>query len=248
VTRPPTRRALAGALAAVAAASSAALGGCGLDAPSPGRAAVVREPITAATIPQEPVGATAGDLLALARSFVYRVRNTACLATGTAFAAGPLLVTNRHVAAGASSVELASWAGSDFAATTSVLSARTDLAELRAPGDHGSSMLAPSAPGPGTPVWVAGYPDGDQLTVIGGKVIGVLPATDFGIQGTVLAVTDKVAPGNSGSPLMDSAGEVVGVVFAEETTTGDGLALSVSTLRSFLADPVASGPLQCSDL
>jgi S1-C subfamily serine protease len=45
--------------------------------------------------------------------------------------------------------------------------------------------------------------------------------------------------GNSGSPLLDSAGKVVGVVFALNSVTGNGLAIPVSTLEQFLTAPGA---------
>ena len=54
----------------------------------------------------------------------------------------------------------------------------------------------------------------------------------FGIPGQVLRLSARVEHGNSGGPVLDRYGKVVGVVYAIEVATGFGLAIPVDTLRS----------------
>lgn len=203
--------------------------------------------VTAAPLVAAPAASGTGGVLAEARRFVFRVRNAACLATGTAFAFDATMITNRHVAAGTSSLQLATWSGTDFNAAVAGHSPAFDLARLTASAPAGTTDPPAGAPSPpvGTPVYVAGYPEGDQLTVTAGTVIGVTTAAELDVSGPVLQISDAVRPGNSGSPLLDGSGRVVGVVFALDTASGHGLAMPLSTLRSFLASSPSGAALPC---
>ena len=206
-------------------------------------------PETAAPIATVPALSSAQDALSEARRFVFRVRNSACLATGTAFAYSGTIVTNRHVAAGAQQLDLATWNGSDFSAAVAGHGTSADLARLIAtpPGPGYTPVAAGADPAIGARVYVTGYPEGDQLTVTAGSVLGTTSGGDLGVSGPVLVISDRVQPGNSGSPLLDAAGRVVGVVFALETGTGHGLAMPLSTLRSFLDAPPSASTLPCTE-
>jgi hypothetical protein len=67
------------------------------------------------------------------------------------------------------------------------------------------------------------------------------------MSGQILVVSNQVKPGNSGSPLLDVNGKVAGVVFAEDVTTHDGLAMPVSSLDAFRTGPLATARLSCAD-
>ena len=182
--------------------------------------------------------ATADRVLTDARQFVYRVRNVACLETGTSFTSADGFVTNRHVASGSTSLQLSNWEGMDFSVDVQSISDGPDLALLD--DNFSSDMVATvttSVVARGTPVWVAGYPKGDRLSVTTGRVLGYVAGESFGEPGRLMEISNRVEPGNSGSPLLDSRGRVVGVVFATETATGDGLALPASTLAPYLRSP-----------
>jgi S1-C subfamily serine protease len=239
-----------GALLAVLALTFASCAACATAPPSGTK--VVAVPVTAGRVQ----GSANADptvqsrILQLARSSVFRVRNESCLATGTAFATNGAIVTNRHVAAGASSLDLATWDGQDFKSEVAAHDGTEDLALLDAvpPGD-GYAPLAPADPTAGTSVWVAGYPLGDQLSVASGRVLAVESGASAGLGGPVLEISDQVQHGNSGSPLFDSGGQVVGVVFAIDQSDGDGLAMPVSSLRSFLSGAGSDhAELSCVDL
>ena len=109
---------------------------------------------------------TSSQLLNEARGFVYRVRSVACLAVGTSFAVDGMIVTNRHVASGSSSLQLATWNGNDFSASVSAIASGADLALLSNAPNASSVTLAPGDPAAGTPVWVTGYPEGNQLSCV----------------------------------------------------------------------------------
>jgi S1-C subfamily serine protease len=205
--------------------------------------------VTAAPIATVPSLSGAAAALAEARTFVFRVRNAPCLATGTAFAYGATIVTNRHVAAGASTLQLATWSGTDFQGQVVGHSESADLARLSAvvpPGTGPAPLSTAPQPAVGAPVFVTGYPQGDQLTAVAGTVLAVTTDPSAGVAGPIIEISDRVQPGNSGSPLLDSQGRVVGVVFAVDTGSGDGLAMPLATLSSFLAGPAQSGRLPCT--
>lgn len=205
-------------------------------------------PITAATITPTTLASEDARVLALARTFVFRVRNEACLGVGTSFESSGTVITNRHVAAGADQLDLATWDGTDFTAHVEGIDPNADLAELTAsPPEPGSANLAQSDPPPGTPVWVAGYPEGDQLSVDDGQVTDEIPGSPFGMSGSVLRITNQVKPGNSGSPLLDGSGDVVGVVFALRKSDGEGLAIPVSTLHALLTSGPSRTQLPCAE-
>lgn len=232
------------------AAGALVLGGCA--SPPPRGDKVVAVNVTAAPVQAAaaPSSASDGSILQSARQFVFRARNENCLETGTAFSANGDIVTNRHVAAGAAGMDLATWDGQDFSAQVSEHDDAEDLALLDGvPPEDTYATLASADPKPGTPVWVAGYPLGDQLTVSSGKVLGEIPGTPFGLGAPVLEINDPIQHGNSGSPLLDSSGEVVGVVFAMDTQNHDGLAMPVSSLKALLENGRGdSSPIPCVDL
>lgn len=197
-------------------------------------------PPTTVTVPS-----TSARLLADARKFVYRVRSVACLATGSSFAVAQGIVTNRHVASGSTSLELSSWDGTDFEEQIQAISTGPDLALLNGPGPGGMVKLDTARLPVGTKVWAAGYPLGDQLTVTPGVVVGYPDGTPFGEPSGVMEITNAIQHGNSGGPVLDSAGAVVGVVFALDTLNNDGLAIPAATLTQFLSSPGINTSGQC---
>lgn len=228
-------------------AAIALAGVCAACAPAPPSA----QPTSTVTAYSPPAVASSGGraaVLAEARQFVFRVRNPVCLSTGTAFDYHGTVITNRHVAAGATSLQLSTWAGTDFAASVTGHSPGADLARLSSSPPAGTVAPGAGAPSPavGSPVFVTGYPEGDQLTVASGTVIRVTTAPELDVSGPVLEISDQVKPGNSGSPLLDAGGRVVGVVFALDPATGHGLAMPLRTLETFLAGPASPAPLACT--
>jgi hypothetical protein len=99
-----------------------------------------------------------------------------------------------------------------------------------------------------------GYPLGDRLSLTQGDVTGLdREAVDEVIDLTSLIETDAaVNPGNSGGPLVDSRGRVLGVVFARpnpELLQGIGLAIPAyevqASVEAWQDSPSSPEPADC---
>ena len=168
--------------------------------------------------------------------------------SGTAFAVTPgLLVTNQHVVAGCTSVEVVS---PDGRRAGSVVDAddQIDLALLRVSGLKGATarLRNPRNVRLGESVMVFGFPLAGSLTS-GGNFTSGLVSGLRGLRDAAgeLQITAPVQPGNSGGPLMDASGLVIGVVQAKldalrsAISTGDipqnvNFAISLEVLAEFL--------------
>jgi S1-C subfamily serine protease len=188
--------------------------------------------------------------MAEARQSVFRVRSTACFATGTSFELNQGTLTNRHVATGSSLLQLSTGDGNDFGQKVESLSSSSDLAVLGGTNNgNGSPLtLAEENPADGSAVWVTGYPQGNELSIDSGVVSDYLAGAPYGEPGQVMEISNSIQPGNSGSPLLNSSGQVVGIAFAISKLDGAGLAIPVSALQSFLSDPGTSASGPCADL
>ena len=160
------------------------------------------------------------------------------------------VVTNAHVVAGASTivvrepatdrVERATLVAFDPERDLAVL----DVTDLMAPPlDIGQDVTA------GAQTYAAGYPGNGPFTISPERVRDRITArgTDIYQSGSVdrdiYSLRGSVRPGNSGGPLLDSSGDVVGVVFARSTVDPDtGYALTLAELRPVLSS-VSSAPI-----
>lgn len=169
---------------------------------------------------------------------VVRLRNVSCgLAVGSGFALSPTqIITNRHVVDGASEIQIDTWDGHSGDATSVDASVYEDLAVLTVPVPIPSVVPVERAPAhAGEPVHVVGFPEGGPYTVTSGRIIDIVHDDSLG-PGAIIRTNANVEHGNSGGPLIDDRGRVVGVVYAIQTSTGYGLAIPTATLRSVLDD------------
>jgi serine protease Do len=133
------------------------------------------------------------------------------------------IITNAHVAQ-TSRVQVTLWDGSEFTARVTSRDPRRDLAALRI---SASDLLA-AAPTdsekirPGEVVIAVGNPFGFQGAMSMGIVHGVGPLRGLGGRSWVQADV-RLAPGNSGGPLADVHGRVVGI----NTMVAGRLALAI---------------------
>ena len=216
--------------------------GCGVLAEDPPEAAPTF------TVPEvEPVSAEvpeavrielpqlARDSLARqAKRLTVRVRNVGCagVGTGSGFALAPdVLVTNRHVLAGANLLEVSTWNGRTFQVSAARVGRLGDLGIAHVEGRLPFVGRFGPPPREGALVTAVGYPGGGPLTLSRGAVVDRVDGAGLGVPGTVVRLTARVRPGNSGGPLLDRRGRVAGIVYAIELKTGFGLAIPVDTLR-----------------
>ena len=167
-----------------------------------------------------------------------RVRNVGCggVSTGSGFAVSEdVLVTNRHVVAGAETMQVSTYDGQDLLVETAGSAIVADLAIVRTRSALPAAVtLAEADPEPGDPVEVVGYPGGGRLTSSTGTVLGYEADPLNANAGQIIVTDARAEPGSSGSPMYDESGQVVGVVYAATEDATRSLAVPVSTLRTLL--------------
>jgi S1-C subfamily serine protease len=157
------------------------------------------------------------------------------------FVADDLVVTNAHVVAGQdeSEVELAD--GSTLDAEVVAFDPERDLAVLRTSDEGGPALPLRDAevgdtggvfghPG-GGPLEISPFRVGDEITAVGRDIY------DGGSTSReVLVLASDLAPGDSGSALVDPAGQVIGVAFAVAPDRSSvAYALAIDELEAVLA-------------
>jgi S1-C subfamily serine protease len=197
-----------------------------------------------ATPPERPDPKVAADRrVAAAGDSVVRVLSTACGLgiEGSGWAVRPdLIVTNAHVVAGADDTTVTTQSGVELDATAVYYQPEDDLALLRI--DSRLSPLPTTSERPvGASAAVLGFPENGPYKVTPariGETRDTLSEDSYGrgpIERTITSLGGDVRSGNSGGPLLDAAGRVVGVVFA--ATTGGpagGFAVPVEEVREAL--------------
>jgi S1-C subfamily serine protease len=165
------------------------------------------------------------------------------------------VVTNAHVVAGVQSPQIqVGGSGKRYPATVVAFDPRRDLAMLRVPGLKTTPLNLGTDLSKADSAVVAGYPNDGPFKVSAARVRSVIQATGEDIYGRPGAVRHvyslyvTVEPGNSGGPVLDAAGEVVGIVFARSLDdTATGYALTLSEARTTIlngerqSDPVSTG-------
>lgn len=166
--------------------------------------------------------------------------------TGSGFYVSPShVVTNYHVVRDCSKVSLRH-GDQIHSATVTASTQRNDLAVLRSSGTSTQAPAVRLSAMLGEEVTVAGYPLtgllSEDLVVTGGHVNSLAGIAN---DPTLLQVSAPVQPGNSGGPLIDRSGNIVGVVVSKlnaerlSQVTGDiaqnvNFAIKPEVLRLFL--------------
>jgi S1-C subfamily serine protease len=193
---------------------------------------------------------------------VVRVLGTACGLgiEGSGWVAAPgLVVTNAHVVAGETdTVVQVQGQPPDLPAQPVAFDPHDDVAVLRVAGLSRPPLSLVSHPAAGTPGAIIGYPlDGplnEQPARIGAtQVVSTQDAYGNGpVLRSITTLRGLVRPGNSGGPVVNAGGQVLGTVFAAITGAGagGGFAVPDDTVSAQLArarqqtTPVSSG--QCA--
>ncbi|WP_306364399.1 MarP family serine protease [Nocardia sp. CC227C] len=176
---------------------------------------------------------------------------------GSGFVVAPeRVMTNAHVVAGTNKVSVDTVRG-PLSATVVLFDPMKDIAILDVPGL--ASPVIPLASEPaaaGESSIVLGYPGGGAYSASAARVRETLDLKgpniyrDGNVQREVYTVRGLVRAGNSGGPLVDTEGQVLGVVFGAAVTDEDtGYVLTLNEVRgeldtaSAFTAPVATG--QC---
>ena len=192
-----------------------------------------------------PDPAVADPVVARSKASLVKVEGVApsCRAglegSGFVYADG-LVMTNAHVVAGVSEPTVSvAGTGPAVRATVVVFDPTLDVAVLRIPRLNAPSLGFAAAPAErGQDAVVAGFPEDGPLTATPARVRGTVRAVGEDIYGEraaareVYALRAEVRPGNSGGPLLDAAGAVLGVVFAASTEDAEtGYALTAAAVQ-----------------
>jgi serine protease Do len=156
--------------------------------------------------------------------------------SGVIWSSDGVVVTNAHVVRG-SRVSVQLWDGREFDAAVRSRDPRRDLAQLHI--DAANLPAAPpadsSAVRPGELAIAIGNPLGFVGALATGVIHAVGPLHGLGRQSWVQADV-RLAPGNSGGPLADAHGHVIGI----NTMVAGGLALAIPSNR--VRDFLSAGP------
>ncbi len=160
--------------------------------------------------------------------------------TGFFFAPGRLM-TNAHVVAGVTRPEV-EVGGSSVVASVVLYDEDLDIAVLALPNVGIPHLALDATAQPGDDVAVLGYPEDGPYDVKAGRIRSEqrLRSPDIYGDGTVIrqvySLRALIRPGNSGGPILTSAGDVAGMVFAASVSDRDtGYALTASQISESAA-------------
>jgi len=149
---------------------------------------------------------------------------------GSGFIVSPdgYIVTNAHVVDGASEVTVKLTDRREFTAKVVGADPRTDIALIKIDAKNLPALDLSAPPGVKQGEWVVaiGSPFGFENSISAGIVSGVHRALPGGQMTPFIQTDVAVNPGNSGGPLLNSAGQVVGVNSQIYSRSGGFMGLS----------------------
>ena len=175
---------------------------------------------------------------------VVRVLGTACGlgVAGSGWVAGSgLVVTNAHVVAGQHDTVVDSPSSPPLRAQAVAFDPRNDVAVLRVTGDLNAKALEQADPRSGSPVAILGYAENGPLASRPGRIgrtAAVLSEDAYGrgpVRRRITSLRGDVRRGNSGGPLLDADGRVLGTVFASRLEGDAGYAVPPDVVSAAIA-------------
>lgn len=176
------------------------------------------------------------------RPSVVKIEGEGCdsVVEGSGFVAGDsVVVTNAHVVAGVRHPFVLDQNGK-HGADVVLFNPELDIAILRAKNLAGAPLPIDNQVAPnGTPAAVLGYPSGAGFTAGPAVILDAFTAEGRDIYNQsqtmreVYSVKTDIEHGNSGGPIIDKDGEVIGVVFAKSVNYGHvGYALTMAQVQA----------------
>ncbi len=171
------------------------------------------------------------------------------IGSGIVVSSNGYILTNAHVVSGATSVQVTLPDGQTVAGTVAGTSSTTDLAivKVNATGLTAASLGNSSSLVVGQTVVAIGDPLGEfsdsaSAGIVSGLNRSVAVETE-NLTG-VIQIDAAVNPGNSGGPLIDTAGNVVGIVTAGSTSAqGINFAIPISAATSMIQAAISGQPV-----
>ena len=179
------------------------------------------------------------------------------IGSGIIYHASGWILTNKHVAANASRLEVRVSDGRHFEAEVYGLDTLTDLAILRIKGatgltaaqmgDSAGLQVGQMAIAIGSPLGVD-YPNSVTSGIVSALGRDITVASDTGSAGTnlhgLIQTDAAINPGNSGGPLVDETGRVIGITTAlASSAQGIGFAIPIDIAKPIMQQALAGEPL-----
>ena len=171
--------------------------------------------------------------------------------SGFIYTADGYIVTNQHVVANASSINVTLYNGDTYPATLVGSDSDYDVAVLKIDAkDLPAVTLGNSTDvNVGDNVMAIGNPLGELTFSMSSGIVSCVNRA-INVEGTpfnMIQVDASINPGNSGGPLMNLYGEVVGIVsakyssYADTTVEGLGFAIPINDVQSIISDIMENG-------
>lgn len=171
--------------------------------------------------------------------------------SGFIYTADGYIVTNQHVVANASSINVTLYNGDTYPATLVGSDSDYDVAVLKIDAKDLPAVTLGSSTdvNVGDTVLAIGNPLGELTFSMSQGIVSCVNRA-INVEGTpfnMIQVDASINPGNSGGPLMNLYGEVVGIVsakyssYADTTVEGLGFAIPINDVQSIIKDIMENG-------
>ena len=188
---------------------------------------------------------------AVSTNIVGQQTESASSGSGFIYTADGYIVTNQHVVANASSINVTLYNGDTYPATLVGSDSDYDVAVLKINAkDLPAVTLGNSTDvNVGDTVMAIGNPLGELTFSMSSGIVSCVNRA-INVEGTpfnMIQVDASINPGNSGGPLMNLYGEVVCIVsakyssYADTTVEGLGFAIPINDVQSIISDIMENG-------